>query len=247
MDRREISELAHRDHPIACPLDLSTVSEILRALCTFLPQSAIIFDLGCGRGSWLLHLAELRSDLLCLGFDVSLPFLKVGLKDIEDRQMMDRIRLQHCDLASDDKVLRDLATAAAVLCLGSSGAFGSIQNLLTTISPHMSRGAHLLLGECFWQQPPTAAVLDALGAQESDILSHDALVQLCAAHGLTVQRSWCSTADEFDAYEKSWCESLVRHSGARPEAVAVASKHAEAYERGYRGVLGFTVLLLKRE
>jgi hypothetical protein len=61
-----------------------------------------------------------------------------------------------------------------------------------------------------------------------------------------------SDEDEWEAYEAAWCGSLERHAAAEPdpsraeELASAARAHRAGYEQGYRGILGFAVLLLER-
>ena len=66
MDRRQLSHLAHRDHPVAAPLDDASVG---RLLTLALPRGdERVLDLGCGEAAWLLRaLTDRSGGLPCSG------------------------------------------------------------------------------------------------------------------------------------------------------------------------------------
>ncbi len=110
----------------------------------------------------------------------------------------------------------------------------------------------MLLGDGFWERPPTADELAAMwpGAAASDHTDLLGLVEEAAAAGFRPE--WIETAgrDEWEAFESAYLADLEVWLATRPDhpdagaARARADAHRRSWLRGYRGVLGFAYLTL---
>ena len=110
----------------------------------------------------------------------------------------------------------------------------------------------LLVGEGFWQDPPTPEALVALDAAPEDFTDLADLVDAAEQAGWTPVYTHISDAAEWDSYEWSWVGSLTEwalDNPGHPDAAAartLAREHREQWLRGYRDVLGFATLVLRR-
>ena len=148
-----ISAIAHSDHPICAP-----VSEVhLERLLTRakLPAGARILDLGCGEAAWTLRALELYPDATADGADISAQGLAAAAKDAEARGLSDRIRL-HETSAVDFPVAEPYDL---VLCVGSTHAFGGLAATMDGVRRYLRPGGLVLVGEAFWERPPTPEAL----------------------------------------------------------------------------------------
>jgi hypothetical protein len=109
-----------------------------------------------------------------------------------------------------------------------------------------------MVGEGFWEAPPTPQALDALTAAEKDFTDLAGLTEAAETAGWTPVYAHVSDAAEWDDYEWSWIGSLTQWGLDNPghpdaaEARAIALEHREQWLRGYRNVLGFVTLVLRR-
>ncbi len=97
-----------------------------------------------------------------------------------------------------------------------------------------------MIGECFWQVPPTPEALTALHATPGDYTDLAGLVDVAERAGWTPVYAHVSDAAEWDDYEWSWTGSLAEWSLDNPghpeavEALTVAHEHRDQWLLGYR-------------
>ena len=239
MDRSELSAIAHRDHPVMAPLSDASVGRLLQTLDV--EVGGRVIDIGCGRGEWLVRLLQLREDLSAVGVDTSEVALAAARETAAAAGVIDRVQWVLGDAAA---AVGDPADAA--LCIGSTHAFGGLAATLSALRERVVPGGHILLGEGFWELPPTPAALEVIG----DLPDLPALIAACHEHGWHIVAGHVSTAAEWDAYEWSWVGSLTRwaldHGGTDgDQAREVARRHLEEWTAGYRNLLGFVTLVLR--
>ncbi|GII53776.1 SAM-dependent methyltransferase [Planotetraspora thailandica] len=245
MDRQTISALAHADHPIAAPISPAHVERLLAR--TKLKTGARILDLGCGEAAWTLRALELFPETSADGVDISPGGLAAAAKDAQARGLAGRIRLHETSAAG--------FTAAEpydlVLCVGATHAFGGLAPTLEAVRSFVKPGGLALIGEGFWEQNPSPALLTRLGATPDEYADLAGTVARMEEPGFRVVHGHTSERGEWDEYEWSWTGSLIRWAAAHPgpdgdTALAAALDHRDMWLNGYRGVLGFVTLLLLR-
>ncbi len=247
MDRQLLSSIAHTHHPIAAPISGANVDRLLRRADR--RPAARILDLGCGEAAWSLealacHCPEGHAD----GVDLSPYALERAAAAAGTRDLGDRLTLHRQDAR---KYAPDVAYDL-VLCVGSTHAFGGFAETLELAGRHAGPDGVLLVGEGFWEVPPTKAALSGLDTTPDEFTDLPGLVDTAAKGGWAPVYAHVSEAAEWDDYEWSWTGSLTGwaldnpgHPGAA-EALSVARAHRDSWLRGYRGVLGFATLVLRR-
>lgn len=245
MDRQQLSTIAHRNHPIACPFSDDKVATLIEQLAP--TSSSSVLDIGCGQGEWLRRLLTRCPGATGIGVDQSPSSLAAA----RARSSSLTARLQ---FAQDDAATYVDACAGSfdiVLCAGSTHALGGYQQTLTKARPLLGQNGRLLVAEGFWQTPPSEAALGALGAQASDFSSLQETIATAVAAGYAPLYVAVSNMDEWDDYEWNWCGSLERYAAENPEdahrseIIRTARSHRDGYLNGYRGVLGFAGLILR--
>lgn len=242
MDRRALSDIAHRRHPVAAPVDPGRVRELLSWLAP--AASGRVLDLGSGHGAWLVGLLAARGDLTGIGVDLSLP---QGLaQSAQERGVDARVSWQQADAATWSGGAFDV-----VMCVGASHAFGGLRGTLAAVRGHLRPGGQVLLGDTFWQSPPTREAMSALEATAGDFPDLTGLIGQVQAAGFEPGFGHVSTLAEWDDYEWSWTASLIDWAlreapteAEREQALAAAREHRQQWLAGYRGVLGFVTLVL---
>lgn len=246
IDRQEISSLAHRDHPVAAPLDDVSVGRLLgRAL----PRGdERLLDLGCGEAAWLVRALSGRPRTSGEGVDVSAVALARARDAAAAAGLEDRLTLHEADAAGfTSPHAFDLVSA-----VGSTHAFGGLLPTLAAARAHLAPNGLVLVGEGFWEREPSAAALAGLGASAGEFDDLATTVDRVTADGWTPVHAHVSTPGEWDDYEWSWTGSLSRWALDNPRhpgsahALRAAAGHREGWLRGYRGTLGFVTLLLRR-
>lgn len=242
MDRQTISALAHADHPVAAPLAPGSVRALLARAVRRGDER--LLDLGCGGGAWLLHALADHPGVRAEGVDLSAPALARAETAAAELGVRDRLVLHRADAA---------AYAAetpfdVVLSVGASHAFGGLSQALAATRGHLAPGGRVIVGDGFWERPPTPEAVETLGALE-DL---PALVGRVVADGWTPVYAHISTREELDDYEWSWTGSLASWALDHPEdpdaaeALAVAAAHRDAWLTAYRSAFGFVCLVLRR-
>lgn len=252
MDRALVGDLAHADHPVAAPLDDASVDRLLRTALAVPPGPRSVLDLGCGDGTWLLRALRLspglRPDLRAVGVDLSGAGFERTRTAADAEGLGDRLQLHVADAATWSAGER----FDVVLSIGATHAFGGLVPTVEAAASHLHPGGRLLVGECFWEQPPSAGALAALGASADDYRDLAGTVDALRSAGWEPLTGHVSSLAEWDAYEWSWTGSLTRWALQNPddpssgEVLELAAQHREAWLGGYRGTLGFVTLLLAR-
>ena len=242
MDRNALSDIAHRRHPVAAPVDPGRVRELLTWLAP--PTGGRVVDLGSGHGAWLFELLAAREDLTGVGVDLSLP---QGLtQSAQERGVSDRVTWQQADAVQWSGGAFDV-----VKCVGASHAFGGLRGTLAAVRNHLRPGGQVLLGDTFWQSAPTPQALSALEAAVEDFPDLAGVMDGVREASFEPSFGHVSTLAEWDDYEWSWTGSLVDWAvheaptdAEREEALAAARQHRQQWLGGYRQVLGFVTVVL---
>lgn len=245
MDRRQISAIAHTDHPIAAPLGDDSVRALLDRSLPH--QDARLLDLGCAAGTWIVRALAARPGLRADGVDIDADLIATARRGLNGAGLADRVALH----AQDAREFTSPHLYDVVLSIGATHAFGGLLPTLEAARGHLAPGGSVLLGACFWEREPDGKTLDAGFAVDD----HDDLattVDRVVAEGWTPLHGHVSSLREWDDYEWSWTGSLSRWALDHPEhpdsgeALKVAGEHRAAWLGGYRGTLGFVTLLLRR-
>ncbi len=245
MDRALVSAVAHRWHPIAAPVSDDSVHRLLRQL--EVPDDGRVLDLGCGFGEWLLAAVGPVATGEGVGVDTSAPALEEARARTRQRVLTERVRFEQADAA----VWQGDGVFDAVLCIGATHAFGGLGPTLAAIRRHLRPGGRVLLGEGFWESPPTPDALQALGAEPDELPDIAGVTAEALRQGFEPGYGHISTPDEWDHYEWSWTGALAAWAideappGDRAEALEVARTHREQWLTGYRGRLGFVTVVLR--
>jgi SAM-dependent methyltransferase len=246
VDRQRLSSIAHSRHPIAAPIFGVNVNRLLRRADR--EPAARILDLGCGEGAWVLQALAHYADGLADGVDLSHHALERAAGAAAERGLADRLTLHERDARS---YVPD-GDYDLVLCVGSTHAFGGFAGTLEMAGRHVHPDGVLLVGEGFWQLPPTPEALAALDATPADFTDLAGLVDAAERAGWTPVYAHVSDAAEWDDYEWSWVGSLTGWAIENPghpdaaEVLHAAREHRDQWLRGYRNVLGFATLVLRR-
>lgn len=241
---REITtRLAHAHHPIAAPLADPVVERLLhRALPA--GRDSRILDLGCGQAEWLLRALAAYPQARADGVDVSAAALAAAQASAAARGLTDRLAL-HQTPAADHTSPHPYDL---VLSVGASHAFGGLSATLEAAGRHVAPGGHLLIGDGYWEHPPTPAAVELLG----DLADLPGTLDLVTRAGWTPVYGHTSSREELDDYEWSWTGSLAAWALDHPnhpdhaEALAAAATHRAEWLTTYRDTWGFLTLLLRR-
>jgi SAM-dependent methyltransferase len=239
MDRMRYSTIAHRAHVFCSPLAEHTVDALLAQLQ--LGPGARVLDVGCGKAEMLVRAVQ-RYDAAGVGVDPNRAFLDEARLD--NRVVLHAARLQDLELAP--------GSFDAVLCIGSTHAFGSYADALRGLATLVRGGGKLVIGEGYWKQAPVPDYLEVLGGTADEFTSHEGNIRLGEAQGLTLRFAITSSDPEWDAYEGLYAESIERFAAEHPEdpdrdaMLARSRTWHSAYLRWGRSTLGFGVYVFAK-
>ena len=212
-----------------------------------------VLDIGCGWGELMLRILAATPDATGVGIDTDDDDLARARANARSRGLADRVTF-----ARESGTGTARGPADLVLCVGSSHALsdaqppGHIAAALAVLRRLVTPGGRVLLGEGFWQHPPTEAELAAVwpGTSAGELLDLAQLADLTVEAGF--RPAWIETATEqeweefesgYQADEEEWLAAHPDH----PDAAKIRQRvdeHRSYWLRGYRGLLGFAYLTL---
>ncbi|MFI5867993.1 SAM-dependent methyltransferase [Streptomyces sp. NPDC051546] len=241
MNREHLSRIAHCAHPIRSPLDDASVRLLLER---GLPRGdERVLDLGCGSAEWLLRALAARQDLRAEGVDISEDALAQARREAERLGVEGRLVLHHrsaAEFASPHPF--DL-----VVSVGAAHAFGGLLPTLAAAREHLAPGGRILIGEGFWDRPPSPEAVEIFG----ELADLAGTVDLVVTDGWTPVHGHVSTRAELDAYEWACWGSLAAWAldhPADPDSGHVretATARRTEWLRTYRDTWGFVSLVLR--
>ncbi|MFD8392903.1 SAM-dependent methyltransferase [Streptomyces sp. NPDC059680] len=242
MKREQMSRIAHRGHPIKSPLGDDSVRRLLeRGLAR---GDERVLDLGCGPGEWLLRALALRPGVRAEGVDVSEDALSQASAAAGDLGVRDRLVLHH-------RKAEEFVSAEpfdVILSFGAAHAFGGLLPTLAAARSHLAPGGRVLIGDGFWERPPSREAVEMLG----DFTDLATTVDRVAAAGWTPVDGHISTRQELDDYEWACWGALAAWALDHPDdpdsaqVLETATARRTEWLRVYRDSFGFLSLVLRR-
>ena len=244
IDPQKFTTIAHGNHRYYSPLSAAKAAALVR-LFTPVPGERVL-DIGCGRAQFLIDVVAAHP-VHGIGVDANAAFIAQAQASATTQGLADRVTLLARRLA-------DAATAdgsyAAVICMGSSQAIGSLADALAWAWRALMPGGTALFADGFWKRPPGQAYLDVLGATADEMRTHADNAALARDAGFRVLATMTSSDDEWDEYEGLYCSAVERYIAANPhdpDGGAMGERIRrwhDAYLRWGRDTLGFGFYLL---
>lgn len=206
-----------------------------------------VVDYGCGWAELLLRIVEHEPTARGVGVDGDESGIARGRANATSRGLGKNVRLELADLTTWEAPPVDVAVS-----IGSSHAWGHTRDTLRAMHQRVRPGGQLLLGDAFWERPPSEDLLARLDAKPDDYGSLAELVDLAMATGFRLLSLATANLDEWDSFESRWCagrERWLLENPDHPEAAEVrkvVDDHRDTWLHGYRGHLGFAYLTLAR-
>ncbi|MFK0294650.1 SAM-dependent methyltransferase [Streptomyces sp. NPDC090442] len=235
------------------PLSPARATGMIDRLTAATTAPATVLDIGCGWAELMLRLLAALPGATGVGIDLRADDLARGRANAEARGLAERVRF-----AEGSAVTLDRQPADVVLCLGASHALSEARPpehtaaALRALRRLVAPGGRVLLGESYWQRPPTDRELAAMWPDASRTEFHDlaGLVDLAVAAGF--RPAWIETAsdDEWEAFESSYQADVEEWLAAHPDHPLASEtrdrvdRHRRSWLCGYRGVMGLAYLTL---
>ena len=246
MDTWKFYDITHREHAVCNPTSeekLARLVELLR-----LPTGAQVVDIACGKGEFLIRLAEVYG-ARGTGIDLSPFFITEAERRLTARVASAGItftQMDGSDFKLDEPHSLDMAS-----CIGASWVFGGHAGTLDALAGMVKPGGWVVVGEPFWQQEASEEYLAAAGVAREDIGSHSSNAESGEHRGLDLVHTIVSSRDDWDRYEGlQWYATYeyARDHSDDPdlaEVVERVSTARAAYLRWGRDTLGWAIYVFK--
>ncbi|ANE45585.1 methyltransferase [Paenibacillus swuensis] len=248
MDRNRFSQIAHRLHDFHNPVSEDKIERIIRLLP--LQAGQTVLDIGAGKAELLFRIVE-RFGAHGIAIEEH-----EGSMDDAKRRAFGRIHEEEVTFLREDAklVLPQLGEHMMDLgiCIGSSHALGGLDATLEALNTMVRPGGYVLLGEGYWKKTPDAVYLEALGATEDSMLTHNGNIEAAMKAGMIPLYSLVASEDDWDAYESLYAYSAEQYAFEHPEnpdreaMLARIREWQRMYRQWGRDTMGFGLYLMRR-
>lgn len=247
MDTWKFYDITHREHVICNPTSeekLAWLVDLLR-----LPARARVADIACGKGEFLIRLAEAygaRGE----GVDISPYHIADARKGLEARVPGAGITFTQkdgADFKPDAPHSLDLAS-----CIGGSWIFGGHAGTLEALSGMVKPGGWVITGEPYWRREPTGEYLEALGFAREAFGSHFSNAEAGERRGMELVHTIVSNGDDWDRYEGLQWYAAAGYARTHPddpdlpELGGRVGRAKAVYLRWGRDALGWAIYLFRK-
>jgi SAM-dependent methyltransferase len=247
MDMLKFYDVIHRGHVICDPTSEEKLDHLVDLLR--LPAGAHVIDIGCGKGEFLLRLAE-AYDVDCLGIDLSPFFIAEARTRLEARAPKADVIFKEMDGAEFKP--EEPHSFAAASCLGASWIYGGHEGTLDALTHMVAPGGWVITGEPYWLQEPCEEHLKALGLPKEAFGTHISNVEAGEKRGLDLVHTLVSNGDDWDRYQGLQWSASFEHALSNPddpdlpEILKRVADEKAAYLRWGRDTIGWAIYAFRR-
>ena len=240
-----LHEIAESGHRILNPLTDAQLLEI-GAIAQVGPATRIL-DLACGKGEMLCRWAS-EFGARGTGVDISDVFTDAARQRAHELGVAERVVIEHAD-ASTYRAEPGAYDIAA--CIGATWIGGGLGGTIDLLRPAVGPDGILLVGECFWRDPPPAEAHEALGFGPDDFTDLVGLLDRFDAAGTDLVEMVLADEHGWDRYAAAQWWTLRQWLDAHPDDPIApdvrrfrdeARRGHLAYQRRY---LGWGVFVLR--
>ncbi len=248
MDMWKFYDITHREHVICNPMSAEKLSHLVEQLR--LPAGAPVIDIACGKGEFLIRLAEAYG-VNGLGIDLSPFYIAEARKRLEARAPEAEVTFMEMDGAKFEA--RDPHSFTLASCLGASWIYGGHEGTLDALSYMVAPGGWVVTGEPYWLQEPCEEYLKTLGLPKEAFGTHIGNVKAGERRGLDLLHTLVSNGDDWDRYEGLQWSASVEYACSHPddpdlpEIMLRVGEEKEAYLRWGRDTLGWAIYAFRRQ
>ncbi len=247
MDTWKFYDITHREHVVCNPTSEEKLARLVGLLR--LPTHAQVVDIACGKGEFLVRLAE-AYDVRGAGIDISPFFVAEAERRLEARASaagITFIQMNGADFRPDEPHQFDLAS-----CIGASWVFGGHAETLEALIRMVKPGGWVIVGEPYWLREPSEDYLEASGVAREDFGSHFSNAEAGERRGLDLVYAIVSGNDDWDTYEGLQWYATAEYASTHPddpdlaEVVERVEKARATYLRWGRDTLGWAIYMFRR-
>lgn len=246
MDMWKFYDITHREHMVCNPTSNDKLARLVGLLR--LPAEARVVDIACGKGEFLIRLAEAYG-VRGIGVDIS-PFC------IADAQRKLRMRapgapVVFSQMNGSDFEPEEPHSLTVASCIGASWVFGGHAGTLDTLSGMVAPGGWVIVGEPYWLQQPSEEYLAASGVGRNDFGTHFGNAEAGERRGLELVHTFVSSKDDWDNYEGLQWYAAAEYARCHPddpdlpEIKERVAKGKDMYLRWGRDTVGWAIYVFR--
>lgn len=247
MDIWKFFNITHHEHVVCNPTSEEKLTRLVDLLR--LPPGAQVVDIACGKGEFLIRLAEAYG-ARGVGIDISPFFIAEAERRIKMQASGAGItftQMDGADFKPDQPEDLDLAS-----CIGASWVFGGHAHTLEALHRMVKPGGWVIVGEPYWRREPSGDYLEASGVAKEDFGSHFSNAEAGERRGLDLVHAIVSSSDDWDRYEGLQWYAMAEYARTHPDDPDVATlverveKAKATYLRWGRDTLGWAIYMFRR-
>jgi SAM-dependent methyltransferase len=246
MDTWKFYDITHREHVVCNPTSEEKLARLVELVQ--LPTDARVVDIACGKGEFLIRLAEAYG-VRGVGVDIS-PFC------ITDAERRLRARVPQAEIAFTQMDGADFEpdkphSFTLASCIGASWIFGGHAGTLDALVSMVEPDGWVIAGEPYWLQEPSEEYLRACGLTRDGFGSHAENVEAGERRGLDLVHTLVSSKDDWDRYEGLQWYATAEYARAHPddpdlpELVNRVAKEKAVYLKWGRDTLGWAIYVFR--
>jgi SAM-dependent methyltransferase len=247
MDMWKFYDVTHREHAVCNPTSAEKLGHLVELLR--LPAGAPVVDIACGKGEFLIRLAEAYG-ANCLGIELSPFYVAEARKRLEVRAPEAEVTFREMDGADFKPEEPHSFTVAS--CLGASWIYGGHAGTLDALTGMVAPGGWVVTGEPFWLKEPCEEYLEVLGLPKEAFGTHIGNVEVGEKRGLTLVHTLVSSGDDWDRYQGLQWSASDEHARScpddpdLPELMRRVGGEKLAYLRWGRDTIGWAIYVFRR-
>jgi SAM-dependent methyltransferase len=246
MDMWKFYDITHRNHVVCNPTNEEKLTRLVDLVQ--LPTAARVVDIACGKGEFLIRLAEAYA-MRGVGVDLSPFFIAEAERRHQARVPQAGITFTQMDGADFKPDKPNSLTLAS--CIGASWVFGGHAKTLDALVGMVEPDGWVIVGEPYWSQEPSDEYLQALKLTKDAIGGHVENVEAGQQRGLDLVHTLVSSKDDWDRYEGLQWHATAdyartnRDDADLPELLECVAKEKSAYLKWGRDALGWAIYVFR--
>lgn len=246
MDTWKFYDITHREHVVCNPTNGDTLARLVGLLR--LPAEARVVDIACGKGEFLIRLAETYG-IRGIGIDMSPFFIADAQQRLQTRAPGGEVAFRQMN--GSDFRPEEPRTFSLASCIGASWVFGGHAGTLDALSGMVAPGGWVIVGEPYWLRQPSAEYLAASGAGRSDFGTHLGNAEAGEVRGLELVHTFVSSRHDWDTYEGLQWYATAEYARCHPddpdlpELLERVAKGRTVYLRWGRETVGWAMYVFR--
>jgi len=248
VDKWKYYDIRFQRHLLCNPLN----KEKFESLCKLLrlKRAARVLDVACGKGEFLVRLAELY-DISGVGVDISPYCIRDCLEKHRKRvpnSDIKFIQMDGADYKPESPEAFDLA-----MCIGASWIYEGHRGTLQALTKMTKSSGLVIVGEPFWLKEPSEEYLKADQMKREEFGTHYDNVRVGEEEGLTCIYTLVSNHDDWDHYETFGWWAVDEYARANPDDPDISEllqrkrREEEIYLRWGRETLGWAIYVFRKK